>query len=155
MPEEIERKFLIDRAKWAACPKDKGSFLQQGYLLTDPDKTIRVRVTDNAGYLTIKGRNKGARRLEYEYEIPIDEAKELLQQFSENSISKVRYKVCIGNKIWEVDEFQGRNAGLIVAEIELNDEAETFELPDWVTTEVTDDIRYYNSNLSAKPFDTW
>lgn len=155
MPQEIERKFLPDQEKWAKVPKGTGSFYQQGYLLTDPGKTIRVRVTDTSGYLTIKGKNNGAVRLEYEYEIPREEAIELLAQFADCSLSKLRYRITVGNKVWEVDEFLDQNAGLIVAEIELQDEHEAFELPDWVAVEVTGDERYYNSNLSIKPFSNW
>lgn len=155
MPKEIERKFLVDPGKWAHVSKGTGHFYQQGYLLTDPNKTIRVRATGTSGYLTIKGKNEGAVRLEYEYEIPRDEAMELLAEFADCSLSKMRYRVTVGNKVWEVDDFLDRNAGLLVAEIELQDEHETFEIPDWVTVEVTGDARYYNSNLSLQPFSSW
>lgn len=155
MGQEIERKFLIDKNKWQQVNKPAGLFYRQGYLLTDPNKTIRVRLTDQKAYLTIKGISVGATRSEYEYEIPVDEAKELLDNFSVSELSKIRYKITFANKLWEVDEFLGDNAGLIVAEIELTHEDEAFEIPDWITQEVTGEEKYYNSNLTLQPYKNW
>ena len=132
-----------------------GEFYRQGYLSTDPTKTIRVRQTLEQGFLTIKGISVGATRKEYEYEIPLEEAKELLDQFSVAELSKIRYKISIGNHVWEVDEFSGKNAGLIVAEIELTSEDEDFEIPDWIGREVTGAEKYYNSNLVTEPYENW
>lgn len=155
MGKEIERKFLVDHQKWSAIDKPMGNHFQQGYLLINPEKTIRVRVTDQSGFITIKGKSTGATRLEYEYAIPIAEAQELLQNFAENIIEKVRYKIVYKGKLWEIDEFQDKNEGLIMAEIELKQETEAFDLPQWILKEVTGDIRYYNSYLSEHPFSQW
>ena len=152
---EIERKFLMNPEKWEHLEKPVGEFYRQGYLLTDPTKTIRVRQTSEQGFLTIKGISVGATRKEYEYEIPLEEAKELLDQFSVAELSKIRYKISIGNHVWEVDEFSGKNAGLIVAEIELTSEDEDFEIPDWIGREVTGAEKYYNSNLVTEPYENW
>ena len=112
-------------------------------------------MADEQGFITIKGKSTGASRLEYEYEIPVDEAKELLDNFAVSELSKIRYKIPLDGKVWEVDEFLGANAGLMVAEIELASEDETFNLPDWIAIEVTGDEKYYNSNLTVRPFSAW
>lgn len=155
MGKEIERKYLVDFKKWQKIEKRPGHYYRQGYLLTDPQKTIRVRLTDKKGYLTIKGISVGATRLEYEYEIPITEAKELLDNFSISELSKIRYNIEFKSKIWEVDEFLGDNVGLFIAEIELISEDEIIELPEWVLNEVTGEEKYYNSNLTINPFKNW
>jgi adenylate cyclase len=155
MGKEIERKFLIDQQKWDKLSKPEGKLFRQGYLLTDQDKTIRVRATETKGFLTIKGQTIGATRMEYEYEIPLAEATELLDNFSLSELSKTRYEIPFGGKLWEVDVFFGDNEGLIVAEIELESEDETFDLPDWISNEVTEEEKYYNSNLTVKPFKDW
>lgn len=155
MGKEIERKFLVDLEKWNKLSKPAGHHYRQGYLLTDPNKTIRVRLTDTNGYLTIKGKSSGISRPEFEYEIPKEEARELLDNFSVSELSKTRYKIEYMNKLWEVDVFEKDNEGLIVAEIELELEKEEFEKPDWVAKEVTEDERYYNSNLTQYPFKNW
>lgn len=155
MPQEIERKFLVNRARWEAAVKPEGRALRQGYLLADADKTIRVRIAGNRGYLTLKGKTEGATRAEFEYEIPADEATELLDRFAVSELAKTRYRVPVGRKTWDVDVFSGKNEGLLLAEVELEDEDEPFELPDWAGEEVTHDARYYNSNLSLKPFSEW
>ncbi|KIA82381.1 adenylate cyclase [Kaistella solincola] len=155
MGVEIERKFLVDKKAWQMLEKPAGEMYRQGYLLTDPAKTIRVQQTPDKGFLTIKGICVGATRAEFEYEIPFDEANELLDQFASTSLSKMRYKILVGNNLWEVDEFFGDNEGLIVAEIELKDEAELFQIPVWVEDEVTGDEKYYNSNLTLFPFTDW
>jgi CYTH domain-containing protein len=155
MGQEIERKYLIDHDKWAKLIKPAGELYRQGYLLTDPQKTIRVRVTESHGYLTIKGANAGATRAEYEYEIPVGEAEELLDKYSVSELSKVRYKISYKGKLWEVDEFRGDNQGLIVAEIELKSEGESYDTPQWIAQEVTGQEKYYNSNLTLNPYKNW
>lgn len=155
MPQEIERKFLVDHDLWRQSDKPPGQLYRQGYLQMDPERTIRVRLTPSGAFLTIKGLTTGATRAEFEYEIPRDEAQELLDHFSVAELSKLRYKVDFEGKTWEVDEFFGDNQGLIVAEIELHSEAETFALPAWVGKEVTEEARYYNVNLTVEPFNTW
>lgn len=152
---EIERKFLVNREKWNLENKGKGCLFKQGYILTDPEKTIRVRLTDTDGYLTIKGISHGAVRQEFEYLIPPEEALELLHNFASNLVEKIRYKVRVGDKTWEVDEFMGANAGLLVAEVELTYENEPFELPSWLGKEVTNESKYYNSNLAQNPYSQW
>jgi CYTH domain-containing protein len=155
MGKEIERKYLVDITKWQQIDKPIGQRYRQGYLLTDPNKTIRVRQTTDRGFLTIKGLSIGATRPEYEYEIPFDEAKELLDNFSTSELSKIRYKILFDNKVWEVDEFSGDNFGLIVAEIELTSEDENYSIPAWVDKEVTGQEKYYNSNLTIDPYKNW
>jgi CYTH domain-containing protein len=115
--------------------------------VNSPEKTIRVRTKGVKGFLTIKGPTIGISRAEYEYEIPVHEAEELIQQFAVQYIEKVRYEITVGNHVWEVDEFYGKHAGLMLAEIELSSEDELFEHPEWVTIEVSHDTSYFNSNL--------
>ena len=155
MGQEIERKYLVNQSKWELVEKPIGNHYRQGYLLTDPNKTIRVRQTDDKGFLTIKGLSVGATRPEYEYEIPLNEAKELLDNFSISELSKIRYEIIFEGKLWEVDEFLGDNFELIVAEIELESEDEKFVFPDWIDKEVTSEEKYYNSNLTIKPYKNW
>lgn len=155
MGQEIERKYLIDKDQWQQVDKPAGQLYRQGYLSLDPNKTIRVRQTPDKGFLTIKGLSIGATRPEYEYEIPLDEAKELLDKFSISELSKTRYKISVDNHIWEVDDFLGDNEGLIVAEIELTSEDECFTIPDWIGEEVTGQEKYYNSNLTTDPYKNW
>jgi adenylate cyclase len=155
MAIEIERKFLIKKDLWEKVAKDKSNYIKQGYLTTDPNLTIRVRLKDQQAFLTIKGKTKGASRPEYEYEIPRADASELLDNFSTNSIAKTRYEIIDDGNLWEVDQFHGDNEGLIVAEIELQDENQKFSLPPWIDIEVTSDTRYYNSNLVQNPYRHW
>lgn len=155
MALEIERKFLVNHAVWHKSTKENGQFYRQGYILTDPQKTIRVRITPKKSFLTIKGLSVGATRPEFEYEIPQQDAEQLLDNFAVADLTKIRYKIDFEGKIWEVDEFLDRNAGLIVAEIELESEEETFALPDWIDKEVTGEEKYYNSTLSEFPFTQW
>ncbi|MDI3320633.1 CYTH domain-containing protein [Pinibacter soli] len=155
MPLEIERKYLVDHQKWNSLEKPAGKRYRQGYLSTDENKTIRIRTTGAEAYLTIKGKSKGATRSEFEYEIPLAEATQMLDTLSESELSKTRYEIHYMGKLWEVDVFHDANAGLIVAEIELDNEDEKFELPDWILQEVTDDAKYYNSNLTSNPFSKW
>ena len=155
MGVEIERKFLVNSQKWDKLTKPDGMQYRQGYILKEPSKTVRVRVTGDNGFITIKGKTIGASRSEYEYQIPLNEADELLKEFCEAVITKVRYCIQFANKLWEVDVFLADNEGLIIAEIELDNESEYFDLPDWITEEVTGDVKYYNSNLSTHPYKTW
>ncbi len=153
---EIERKFLLtsDAFKTAAF---KNTRIVQGFLNTHPERTVRVRVKGEQGFITVKGKSnaKGTIRAEWEKEIEIEEAEMLLGLCEEGVIDKVRYEVKVGNHIFEVDEFFGKNIGLKVAEVELNSENEDFQKPDWLGEEVTGDIKYYNSQLSKKPYNTW
>lgn len=155
MGVEIERKYLVHQDEWMQLEKPEGEHYRQGYLLTDPTKTIRVRQTSNKGFLTIKGISVGATRPEYEYEIPFGEAQELLDQFAVAELSKIRYLIKFEGKVWEVDEFLGDNKGLMVAEIELESENEFFQVPVWIDREVTGEEKYYNSNLTIHPFKDW
>lgn len=152
---ETERKFLVDKKKWSELAKPTGEMYRQGYLLADPVKTIRARMAEKSGFLTIKGKTEGASRAEYEYAIPLTDAKELIDRFSVSEVTKKRYKISVDHKVWDVDEFLGDNEGLILAEIELQNENEPFTRPAWVTTEVTTDKRYYNAYLSMHPYKTW
>jgi adenylate cyclase len=155
MGVEIERKFLVDHEKWQQLTKPEGTHYRQGYLLDDDKRTIRVRLAGEHGFITIKGTTTGITRKEFEYKIPANEAVELLDSFAESEVEKIRYCITIAGKLWEVDEFLADNAGLIMAEIELQHEDEAFENPGWITHEVSDDERYYNSNLSKNPFKKW
>ena len=155
MGVEIERKFLIEKDLWYALKKPSGILVQQAYLVNEPEKVIRIRVTDSSGYLTIKGPAVHATRSEYEFPIPKTEAKEIIDQFTKVRIDKTRYKIEFEGKTWEVDEFWGDNEGLIIAEIELKSEEEQFTKPAWIGPEVTEDPRYYNSYLSEHPYTSW
>ncbi|MDN5285512.1 MAG: hypothetical protein JWR38_1786 [Mucilaginibacter sp.] len=152
---EIERKFLVDAIQWQQLSKPVGTNFKQGYIVNDATKTIRIRVTDQYACLTFKGETLGFTRSEYEYTIPIEDGIEMLDKFAGPIIQKTRYCINFENKLWEVDVFSGDNEGLIVAEIELEQENEQFKLPHWVTQEVTGQEKYYNSNLSAHPFKEW
>ncbi len=155
MALEIERKFLVDKEKWERTEKQHKTLLRQGFLVSEIHKTIRVRIAGEKAFLTIKGKTKGATRPEYEYEIPVKDAEELLEQFGENEMSKYRYEINFDGKTWEVDEFLRENEGLIVAEIELNSADEVVKFPDFIAQEVTEDARYYNVNLAKKPYTQW
>ena len=152
---EIERKFLVDHEKWNQVAKPAGTYFRQGYLLNENNRTLRVRVADTRAFITIKGGTSGISRKEFEYEIPPADGIELLNNFAISQVEKTRYCIDFAGKLWEIDEFYGDNAGLITAEIELKHEDEAFELPEWVAVEVSMDARYYNSNLSVNPFNTW
>lgn len=153
MAKEIERKFLVDSNKWNKTGNQIK--MQQAYLLIENDKVIRVRIANTKAFLTIKGNLEGITRDEFEYEIPLDDARSLLSMRVGATVSKTRYVETINGKVWETDVFEGENQGLIVAEIELNDENEQFIKPDWATDEVSTDVRYYNFNLSQNPFSGW
>ncbi len=153
---EIERKFLITSEVF----KDEAQQsyrIMQGFLNTDPERTVRVRIKGAQAFLTIKGIGSvsGTSRFEWEKEIDVTEAEQLMQLCEQGTINKIRYEIPIGNHIVEVDEFFGQNKGLIIAEIELNHENEIFSKPSWLGKEVTGDSRYYNSQLSKKPFSLW
>ena len=153
---EIERKFLVtsEAFKKEAFTQNR---IAQGYLSSILERTVRVRIKGDKGFLTIKGASNesGLSRFEWEKEIPVVEATALLKLCEKGVIDKTRFEVKIGNHIFEVDEFYGENEGLIIAEIELQSESETFEKPDWIGKEVTTDKRYYNSCLSQHPFRDW
>ena len=154
MGEEIERKFLVAGEQWREGAH--GTSYRQGFLSTEPERTVRVRVAGPRGSITVKGKNVGARRAEFEYEIPVGDAERMLDTLCKRPlIEKVRYTLLAGAHTWEIDVFEGDNAGLVVAEIELGSEDEAFAKPGWVGDEVTDDPRYFNSNLVANPYRTW
>lgn len=152
---EIERKFLVDLQKWEEINKPKPTRIVQGYLSTNPEQTIRVRIWDDRAFMTIKGKVQGIFREEVEFEIPTGKANELLTKFCKALIEKNRYLIDYECKIWEVDVFEGNNDGLVLAEIELSSEDEKFPTPHWITQEVTHDFRYYNSYLSKNPYSNW
>ncbi len=153
---EIERKFLVTSELFK-----KEAFVQnriaQGYLSSVPERMVRVRIKGDRGFLTIKGASNetGISRFEWEKEIPLLEAEDLLKLCEEGVIDKTRFEVKMGRHVFEIDEFYGENEGLIMAEIELNSETEAFEKPSWLGKEVTNDNRYYNSYLSKNPFKKW
>ena len=154
MAVEIERKYLIDSEKLGTLKN--ANRIKQGYITTNKDAVVRVRVKNDKGYLTIKSSNIGASRLEFEYEIPLVEANEMLDKLCQKPIiDKNRYIVDFANHIWEIDIFYGDNEGLVIAEVELEDENEHIELPLWIKEEVTGDVKYYNSNLMSYPYNKW
>lgn len=153
MRTEIERKFLVKEGAWREA---SAKTYRQGYLSTVKERTVRVRTIDDKAFLTIKGETVGATRREYEYEIPLEEANELLDELCERPlIEKKRHKLVHGGLTWEIDVFFGDNEGLIFAEVELESENQVFEKPDWVGEEVTADPRYYNANLITNPYRLW
>ncbi|WP_305042627.1 CYTH domain-containing protein [Geoalkalibacter sp.] len=155
MGVEIERKFLLRNNDWQQAVVGEKR-LRQGFLSTDPERTLRVRLADGQGTLTIKGLTRGSRRLEFDYPIPAEEAARLLDELCLRPlIEKIRYEVPYAGMLWEIDVFSGVNAGLVVAEVELSDEGQVFTLPPWVGDEVTGDPRYYNANLIRRPFSSW
>jgi adenylate cyclase len=153
---EIERKFLVISDAFKSDVL-RQNHIAQGYLSSVPERAVRVRIKGEKGYLTIKGKTNesGLSRFEWEKEIPVAEAKELLQLCEKGVIEKIRYEIQVGRHIFEVDEFYGENKGLIMAEVELQSETETFETPIWLGEEVTNDNRYYNAYLSQHPFTSW
>lgn len=151
---EIERKFLVKDNSFLD-DFSRSNRIVQGYLSSHPERTVRVRIKGENGYLTIKGKSEGFSRYEWEKEINIEEAEKLLQLCESGVIDKIRYDVIVGTHIFEVDVFYGENEGLVLAEIELQTEDETFEKPNWLGEEVTENIKYYNSYLSKNPFKTW
>ncbi|MBU7582729.1 MAG: CYTH domain-containing protein [Nostoc sp. TH1S01] len=154
MAKEIERKFLVKGDAWRNL--GKGSEYRQGYIATKNSVTVRVRIANNRGYLTIKSPSVNCSRSEFEYEIPLADAQEMLDTLCDRPlIEKVRYKIELNGLIWEIDEFNGDNKGLILAEVELTDEQQQIEIPEWIGEEVSTDKRYFNSNLAKFPFSKW
>ncbi len=155
MGTEIERKFLLADDGWRSAG-GSGKLYRQGYLSTAAERNVRVRIIGDKGFLTVKGRAAGITRLEFEYEIPLADASRMLDELCfKPLIEKTRHLIEHSGLTWEVDEFAGDNAGLVVAEVELESEGQEIELPAWVGEQVTDDPRYLNSNLVEKPFTTW
>jgi len=149
---EIERKFLVRGDAWKQGEVQR---LSQGYLNKEKSRTVRVRITDEQAFLTIKGKTAGLTRSEFEYPIPIADAEEMLLLCGDATLQKNRYVLPVGDLIWEIDEFLGANQGLVVAEVELISETQHVELPDWVGQEVSGDARYYNSSLVQLPYSRW
>jgi adenylate cyclase len=155
MGREIERKFLLKSEAWRDEVRHSTRIVQ-GYLARGERSAVRVRIKGDVAELNIKHTLDGINRLEYEYEIPVSDAREILDRVALRPlIDKTRYHVVRGEHLWEIDEFHGENAGLIIAEIELEDAGEDFERPDWLGEEVSQDPRYYNSNLSRLPYRQW
>lgn len=153
---EIERKFLVKETTWQLIKSTTTPIdIQQGYLSLEAERTVRVRIKKQQGILTIKGKSRGISRVEYEYPIPLADAQDLLKLCIGAIIKKKRYLIREGTLTWEVDEFSGANQGLIIAEIELEQENQSIVLPPWIDREVSNDTRYYNSNLVSHPFENW
>jgi adenylate cyclase len=155
MALEIEHKFLLANEDWRRAVEHSEIF-RQGYLSSQPTSSIRVRICEHRAWLNIKSATVGTHRLEYEYEIPVADAEEILVHLCKKPlIEKTRHYVRHGNDLWEIDEFEGANQGLIVAEIELDEIGQTFNKPAWLGAEVTGDLRYYNNNLALHPYSEW
>jgi adenylate cyclase len=153
MAIEIERKFLVKNDAWKSL--GQGILYRQGYISNQPEVIVRVRLVGDRAYLTIKGTKTGLSRLEYEYVIPVEDAIEMLDLLCDRPlIEKYRYKIPYKNLIWEVDEFLGENQGLVIAEVELKDENQIIDLPDWIDREVSDP-KYFNVNLVKYPYSQW
>ena len=153
---EIERKFLVTNTDCIALATRQNRIVQ-GYLNSNPERTVRIRIKGNQGFLTIKGKgnDSGTTRLEWETLIPVKEAEQLLSLCEKGIIDKIRYEIPHGNHLYELDIFSGENQGLIIAEIELKSETEQFLKPDWLGAEVTGDEKYYNAYLSNHPYQNW
>jgi adenylate cyclase len=154
MGVEIERKFLIKDDSWREKATDAND-IKQGYLNSVAERTVRVRISERKGILTIKGKNDNLSRLEYEYEIPLKDAESLIELCENPIIEKTRHSYLHANHHWEIDVFKGENEGLIVAEVELESEEEELQLPEWIGEEVSNDSKYYNSSLITNPFVNW
>jgi adenylate cyclase len=154
MKKEIEHKFLVREGAWS--PSRAGARYLQGYLSTTPERVVRVRIAGENASLTIKGLANGLVRDEFEYSIPLQDAERLLRDLCPHPlIEKTRYRETVRSHIWEVDVFHGVNEGLVVAELEVADEGESFAKPPWIDREVSGDVRYSNTNLSLRPFKSW
>jgi adenylate cyclase len=153
MGTEIERKFLVVSDAWKT--EVPGKIYRQGYLSINEQCDVRVRIAGNSSFLTIKGKQKGISRAEFEYEIPLTEAEELLRLCPPPLVEKTRHTRDFAGKTWEIDEFHGANNGLVMAEVELSSESDALELPSWCGKEVSDDKKYYNAYLSRNPYSTW
>jgi adenylate cyclase len=155
MATEIEHKFLLRDDRWRS-QVERSARMRQGYLTSDARCSVRVRIADGQGFLNLKSGTLGIQRSEYEYPIPLAEAEEILDMLCEKPLlEKTRHFLWFGEHLWEIDEFEGDNAGLIVAEVELSRSDEPFARPDWLGEEVSHDIRYYNSQLARHPYQTW
>ncbi|MCL1886963.1 MAG: CYTH domain-containing protein [Betaproteobacteria bacterium] len=154
MGVEIERKFLLSSDGWRN--QVQGDVIRQGYLSSDHDRVVRIRIMNQEAFITIKSSTDGLFRNEWEYSIPLADAEDMLERLCQRPlIEKIRYRIPYKGMIWEVDQFFGENAGLVIAEIELESVDQAFALPDWIGKEVTDDTRYYNTNLMRNPYQTW
>jgi len=154
MGTEIERKFLLADDTWRGLAE--GKWYCQGYICSGAQATVRIRTIGDNGFLTIKGPTRGLARAEYEYPIPVSDAREMLANLcSRPLIEKIRYTIEFAGSIWEIDEFKKENDGLVLAEIELEQPQQQFVMPPWVGTEVSDDPRYRNSSLGRQPYSTW
>ncbi|TVP83708.1 MAG: CYTH domain-containing protein [Thioalkalivibrio sp.] len=154
MPREIERKFLLKNDDWRSSVQRSRS-LRQGYLCGNERASVRVRVDGEDANLNVKSATLGVERLEFEYPIPADQARVLLSELAGQVVEKTRHEVRVGDHRWEIDEFAGDNAGLVVAEIELEDAGERFDRPQWLGEEVSEDPRYYNTELARHPYSRW
>jgi CYTH domain-containing protein len=154
MANEIEHKYLVKPGLWK--PADAGVAYRQGYLSSVKERVVRVRIAGDQAFLTIKGVTRGLTRREFEYPIPVADADALLTEICEKPlVEKTRYREKVGHHVWEIDVFHGDNDGLVLAEIEVASEAESFELPAWAGAEVSADARYFNSNLGVNPYRNW
>lgn len=151
---EIERKFLLKDESWRDEERSVTG-ITQGYLNSDKARTVRVRTNFNKGFITVKGKNTGLKRPEFEYEIPYDDAVELLELCEQPIIKKVRHVITKGDVEWEIDEFFGDNEGLVIAEVELNRINQIVNKPEWLGEDVSDDSKYYNSSLLTNPYKNW
>lgn len=147
MAKEIEYKFLVDAERWAKVTKPEPHLIIQGFLSKNENLVVRIRIMDNQGYLTIKGKSDGLSRTEFEYEIPAEDARAMLSEFTGKFIQKKRYAIQIGAHCWEVDVFEGNLEGLILAELEVRSETEMFDKPEWIGKDVSADPAYYNAVL--------
>jgi adenylate cyclase len=147
MGQEIERKFLVNQAAWRQVSKPEGKEIRQGYIDRTPEHTVRIRTKGKKGYITLKGKEENGIRAEFEYEIPYDDAVEMLSLFCNKVLHKTRFEINYQGFIWEVDEFHAPNPGLILAEIELPSIDTHFQIPDWIREEVTGRPEYYNANM--------
>ena len=155
MGKEIERKFLVNISAWEKLDKPAPLHTVQAYLSKNKNAVVRIRIKGDEAFITIKGKNEGISRTEFEYNLPLEEASDILAMSKEKRIEKHRYLIPVASHLWEVDVFLGENKGLVLAEVELEFENENFVLPDWVLEEVSNEAKYYNVNLIEKPFSDW
>ncbi len=161
MGEEIERKFRVVNTAWREAAKHgRNMDIDQGYLCANETRSVRVRVCEGQGgedraQITVKGPTEGVTRLEFEYEVPVEDARQMMKLAGDRRVTKRRHMVTVGEREWVIDEFFGANAGLVVAELELEDEDAGFERPDWLGEEISDRPEFYNSNLAVRPFTGW
>lgn len=151
---EIERKFLLKNNSWKKEIK-KTIFIRQGYLNSKVERTVRIRIQGEQGVLTIKGKNQNVTRKEFEYQIPLDDALHLISMCEKPVIEKTRFLISSNRCTWEIDVFDGENKGLVIAEIELSSEEESFDIPNWLGKEVSSESKYYNSSLITNPYSNW